>query len=161
MSLIPVNLATEDELSETVLLRILAHLGLFAVGTSYRRGGFGYLKRNARGWNHAAKGIPFIILTDLDQYECPALLIGDWLGGARHPNLLFRVAVREVEAWLVADRRNLAQYLFVPEAILPPDADGLRDPKAALVNVARKSRSRTIRERHPKAGEYRETGSRL
>src|SRR5271166_3110925 len=102
MNLIPVNLATEDELSETVLLRMLADLGRFAVGTSYRRGGFAYLERNISGWNHAAKGIPFILLTDLDRCVCPAKLFGDWLKAPRHPNLLFRVAVREVEAWLLA-----------------------------------------------------------
>jgi len=52
MNPIPVNLAIEDELSETVLHRIIAHTGRgYAIGTAYGRGGFGYLKRTIHGWN--------------------------------------------------------------------------------------------------------------
>ena len=104
MKPIPVNLATEDELSETVLLKVLKHLNRFAVGNCYRRGGYGYLRKTISGWNGAARGIPFVLLTDLDDCECPQKLLETWLGTTRHPNLLFRVAVREVESWLLADR---------------------------------------------------------
>jgi hypothetical protein len=58
MTLIPINLATEDELSEVTLLRILKDLDRYAVGAAYRRGGFGYLRRTIDGWNRAARGIP-------------------------------------------------------------------------------------------------------
>jgi hypothetical protein len=74
MTPIPLNLATEDELSEVALLRLLDRLGRFAVGAAYRRGGFGYLRRTILGWNQAAKGIPFLVLADLDKHECPASL---------------------------------------------------------------------------------------
>src|SRR5690349_4586801 len=110
MSLIPVNLATEDELSEVVLRKILAHLNRYAVGNCYRRGGFGYLQRTISGWNRAARGIPVIVLTDLDQCACPPNLLNNWLNAPCHPNLLFRVAVREVEAWLLADPVHLSQF---------------------------------------------------
>src|SRR5580658_879547 len=100
MSVIPINLATEDELSEAVLRRLLgfAERG-YEIGIVYRRGGFGYLRRTVRGWNRAAPGIPFMVLTDLDHHPCPRALIDDWLTEPQHPNFLFRVAVREVEAW--------------------------------------------------------------
>ena len=102
---IPVNLATEDELSEAVLRRLLDHADRgYAIGTAYGRRGFGYLRRTITGWNRAAQFVPFIVLTDLDRRPCPTELIEDWLREARHPNLLLRVAVREVEAWLLADR---------------------------------------------------------
>lgn len=146
MTLIPVNLATEDELSETVLQRLLAKTNRYTIGTPYRRGGFGYLRRNVLGWNNAAKGIPFIILTDLDTDRCPADLIADWLKVDKHPNLLFRVAVREVESWLLADSANLSAFLNVRKALVVTDSDAIADPKATLVNLARKSRSRDIRE---------------
>ena len=134
MSAIPVSLATEDELSEVVLLRILADLRRYAVGTAYRRGGSGYLQRTVPGWNRAAKGIPFVVLTDLDECECPARLIANWLSVPRHPNLLLRVAVREVEAWPLPDRANLARYLAVREDAIPTDSEGLADPKATLAS---------------------------
>jgi hypothetical protein len=145
---IPVNLATEDELSEAVLRRLLDHADRgYAVGTAYGRRGFGYLRNTITSWNRAARFVPFVVLTDLDLRLCPAELINEWLAEPRHPNLLLRVAVREVESWLLADRSNLAQYLRVSEKWIPVNPDGLPDPKAALVDVARRSRSRAVRER--------------
>jgi hypothetical protein len=147
MSLIPVNVATEDELSEVTLHRVLASTNRYAIGTTYRRGGFGYLRRTIHGWNSAAKGIPFIVLTDLDTAECPAQLIEDWLQEERHPNLLVRIAVREIESWILADPINLATFLKVRKAPVLINTDAIADPKDVLVNLAAKSRSRAIRDR--------------
>lgn len=146
MTLIPVNLATEDELSEVTLSRILEVIEGFSVGTLYRRGGFGYLRRTVPGWNQAAKGIPFIVLTDLDAYMCPTAQMNDWLKVPKHRNLLFRVAVREVESWLLADSRNLSDFLGVKFSLVPVDTDSLPDPKATLVQLSRKSKLRWVRE---------------
>jgi hypothetical protein len=145
---IPVNLATEDELSEAVLRRLLDHADRgYAVGTAYGRRGFGYLRNTITNWNRAARFVPFVVLADLDLRPCAPELINDWLTEPRHPNLLLRVAVREVEAWLLADRSNFARYLHVSEKWVPVNSDGLLDPKAALVDVARRSHSKAIRER--------------
>ena len=146
MTLIPVNLATEDELSEMVLFRILAAINRFSVGTAYRRGGSGYLRRTIHGWNKAARGIPFIVLTDLNSIECPPRLISDWLPEDLHPNLLFRIAVREVESWLLADPARLSEFFHVENALIPVNPDTIEDPKAAIMSIARKSRSKDIRD---------------
>ena len=154
MSVIPVNLGAEDELSEAVLRRLLdfARRG-YEIGIAYRRGGFGYLRRTIGGWNRAARSIPFIVLADLDAHPCPRVLIDDWLTEPQHQNLLFRVAVREVEAWLLADSRKLSQYLLVRENLIPTDPEGLSDPKGTLIDLARKSKSSVIRDRIvPKRG---------
>ena len=146
MTPIPVNLATEDELSEVALLRILKHVGRYSVGVAYRRGGFGYLRRTISGWNAAARGIPFIVLTDLDNCDCPARLISEWLTAPKHPNLLFRIAVREVESWLIADKANLARFLGLDHRMVPDNCDYLADPKAEVITLARRSRTRIIRD---------------
>ena len=148
MSPIPVNLAVEDELSEAVIRRLLSHSARgYAIGTAYGKNGFGYLRKTITGWNRAAAGTPFILLTDLDQHECPTALIESWLPVARHPNLIFRVAVREVESWLLADRTNFSGFLGVRHTAMPSPVEGLLDPKAKLVSLASKSRYREIRER--------------
>jgi len=154
MSSIPVNLAVEDELSEAVLRQLLHFLSRgFAVGRAYRRGGSGYLRRTIHGWNRAARGTPFVVLTDLDRYLCPKALVGDWLSEPQHANLVFRVAVREVEAWLLADVVNFARYLAVQQAWMPARPDTVPDAKRALVDLARKSRSSDVRHRIvPKQG---------
>jgi hypothetical protein len=146
MTPIPINLAAEDELSEVTLRRILNDLARYTVGAAYRRGGFGYLRRTISGWNSAARGIPFIVLTDLDDCECPARLISEWLTAPQHPNLLFRIAVREVESWLLADPVHLAQFLGVSERAIPTGCDNLTDPKAEIIALARRSRTTIIRE---------------
>src|SRR5262249_45959248 len=48
--------------------------------------------------------------------------------------------------WLLADKENLADFLNVSVTKIPTDPEGLKDPKLTLVNLARASRSRSIRE---------------
>ena len=145
--MIPLNLAVEDALSEAVLRKLLAESGQnYFVGISYNRGGYGYLKRTIAGFNNAAKGTPFLVLTDLDTANCPPDLIRTWLPGVKHPNLLFRVAVREVEAWLLGDNDAIASFLGISRNLVPQDVDAIPDPKKCLIELARRSRRRDIRE---------------
>lgn len=146
--MIPINLAVEDELSEMVLRRLITESGReYCPGKCHRRGGFGYLKNRINAFNGAAKkGIPFIVLTDLDQAECAPSLIHKWLKQPPHPNLMFRVAVREVEAWLLASRVQFAKFLGISENAIPHPVDQLRDPKQTLLQLAKKSRKRRLRE---------------
>ena len=146
MNPIPINLATEDELSESVLFRLLSDTKRFAIGTPYRRGGNGYLKSTIAGWNRAAAGVPFLVLTDLDTFPCPGDLIASWFTAPQHPNLIFRIAVREVESWLLADQPNFAKFLGIKETLIPVKPDDLNDPKQTLVQLAHKSRHKQLRE---------------
>ena len=157
---IPVNLAVEDELSEAVVRRLLEYVGrAYAIGTTYGLRGNGYLRKNFEGWNRAARGKPFILVTDLDRYPCPSALISDWLGREGHPNLLFRVAVREIEAWILADRLTFARYLGVSDQIIPANPEAEEDPKRALITAARRSRNRSVRERIvPRTGSTAQQG---
>ena len=143
---IPIHLVVEDELSEAVLREILRQSGRpFAVGTAYRRGGFGYLRTNVKGFNNGAKGTPFLLLTDLDKNECAPMLIQDWLTVPLHPNLIFRVAVREVEAWILADREAFGYFLGISPRDIPSEVDSLQDPKEKLVSLARTSPKQGLR----------------
>ena len=72
MSPIPIDLAVEDALSEAVLRQMLERCGQkYAVGSVNSRGGNGYLRKTIHGWNAAAKGKPFLLVTDLDSAFCP------------------------------------------------------------------------------------------
>jgi hypothetical protein len=142
-----VNLAVEDLLSE-VALRVILHRVRpdMTVGICYSRHGSGYLKKAIGGFNNAARGVPFIVLTDLDREDCAPAKVRRWLAAPRHPNLIFRVAVREVEAWVMADRSSFAQYISIASHHIPADPDSVPDPKQLLVNLARKSRFRHMRD---------------
>ena len=79
MSPIPLHLVIEDELSEVVIRRVLADTQRdYSVGSAYGRTGFGYLQSTASKWNAAAAaGTPILLLTDLDQHNCPQNLLQD------------------------------------------------------------------------------------
>lgn len=144
---IPINLAVEDLLSEAVLRKILKESDKqFAIGACFCQRGYGYLKKSIKGFNNAAKSTPFLVLTDLDQAECPPALLREWLSPPRHPNLLFRIAVREVEAWLLADREAMAKFLGISRQLVPVDVEALDDPKQQLIALAKKSKKQQLRE---------------
>lgn len=162
MNEIPINIAVEDELSGAVAQTLLtASKANYHVGNIYGRGGFGYLKKTCSGWNNAARGIPFLLLTDLDDHPCPSALIDSWLGDKKkkHPNLLFRIAVKEVESWLLADRENFGKYLAVSINKMPHYPDTEADPKATLIKIAAGSNRKEIRSRLvPRSGSTAKQG---
>jgi hypothetical protein len=144
---IPINLAVEDELSEVFLRTLLRQIAQeYCVGACYRRGGFGYLRKTIDGFNNAAKGTPFLVLTDLDACQCAPALIREWLPGKEmQPNLLFRVAVHEIESWVLADRKAFAEFAGIRTDLIPDNVDSLSDPKQFLIGLVRKCRKRDLK----------------
>jgi hypothetical protein len=146
-NVISVTLAVEDRLSEIVLRTILRQSGRpYHVQSCIGLSGFGYLRKNIRRLNNAAGGMPIIILTDLDRAVCAPILQREWLDVPQCPNLLFRVAVRAVESWVIAHRTAFAAFLGIRTDLIPPNPDGLDDPKKALLDLCAKSRKRDLRE---------------
>ncbi len=142
-----INLAVEDHLSEFVLREIIKQSQRpFVIGNCLCHGGYGYLKKNIQAFNKAAQGMPFLLLTDLNSTECSPTLIKKWLPYPKHPNLLFRVAVREVEAWLLAHREAFATFLGISDKLIPQEVDAIPDPKQFLINLAAKSKNRKVRD---------------
>ncbi|MGB8980464.1 MAG: hypothetical protein WCC12_01165 [Anaerolineales bacterium] len=144
-----ITAAVEDILSEAVLRRVIEQINKpYTIGLVLSGNGKGYLKTKASGFNSSAKGSPFLLLVDQDtKAECPPALIASWLNKQPcHHNLVFRVAVMEIEAWVMADRAALSSYLGVTLNKVPADVEAIADPKRFLVNLARSSRSRTVRD---------------
>ncbi len=146
MNLIPVNLVFEDQISEFVMMKLTDKAEKYHVANSYSEGGYGYIKNNIRGFNNAAKGCPFFILTDLDNTDCAPTLIRDWIREPLHHNLIFRVAVREVEAWLLADIEGFSKYTGISKVNFSTALEEIQDPKAELMRLIRRCRKRHIRE---------------
>jgi hypothetical protein len=140
-------IAVEDPLSEAVTRKLFAEVRPDLAITSFLGNrGNGYLRAKARELNRVAAKVPTFLLTDLDSpAACPPGLISDWLDGQLAGNLLFRVAVVEVESWVLADREHVAAFLGVPEHRIPAETDAIADPKQFLVNLARRSRSAALR----------------
>jgi hypothetical protein len=142
---IPVNLAVEDALSNVILRRVLEGCGgPWAIGSVYSRGGIGYLQKMIGGFNNAARTVPFAVLADLDAGLCAPAVVAKWLPNGPASNLMLRFAVREVEAWLLADSDSVAKFLGVRSRFVPDDVESLADPKRELVQLARRSKKRDI-----------------
>jgi hypothetical protein len=136
-------IATEDVLSEAVARRLAkeARFDLAACAFAGRQG-FGYLRKRIAEFARAARRRPVLVLTDLDAAVCAPALLANWSEGWVAPELLLlRVAVREVEAWLLADRRNFAAFLGVSERRIEKDTETLHDPKRKLIELALRGRS--------------------
>ena len=124
--------------------------------------GFGKIKANVQKYSAmAANNHHIFIITDLDQAPCAGELIRDWFsitpnGPIMLPDkLIFRVAVREIESWIMADREAFAQFIGIPVSNFSTDPDSLDDPKQTLINVLRrKGRNRMHREMIPRGSQH-------
>lgn len=147
-----IYIATEDRLSEAIAEKMILTAGHKVADKipkdRRRHAGFGYLKVRLPDFIRAChSGLYFLVLTDLDAAPCPPELLDDWLGGGEKPqSLLLRIAVREVEAWVLADREHFSGWLGISENDLPEAPEANHDPKATLLAVAKKTKRRNIKE---------------
>lgn len=142
-----IYIATEDELSEVVAERLVAESNpRLQVAVRMGRKGFGYLKQRLVELNDTASSIPVLLLTDLDRAACPPGLINEWRGNRiLSTGMMFRVAVREVEAWLLADREGFARFSGAPVGKVPSAPETLNDPKAEILNLVRRYGGRGLK----------------
>jgi hypothetical protein len=145
VSAILVHLAVEGRLDEEVLRKAIEQSRRpYQVMGCYGKKGKGDLNAKLPNFNRAARVSPWIVLRDLDQdAECAPILVRRLLPHP-HPNLLLRVAVREVESWLLADAVNLSKFLGVGQSRIAMHPDEIRNPKQELISIARGSQQREI-----------------
>ena len=137
--------AVEGTLDEVVLHRLAADSGIH-VGVVYGKSGKPHLRARIDGYNQSARISPWIVLVDLDnEYECAPSLRAAWLPTPSE-HMVLRVATRAIESWLLADRSSIAAFLSVPVSRVPRTVDDLDNPKKTVIDLARRSRSRAIRE---------------
>ena len=137
--------AVEGLLDEAVLKRLIAHVGAVP-GPMYGKRGKPPLLRQLPGYNRADRFTPWVVLVDLDQDEECAPPFRAVRLAEPAPNMCFRIAVREVEAWLLADSERLAQFLAVPRNAVPANPEALPLPKDVMIQLAQRSRRGYIRE---------------
>jgi hypothetical protein len=157
--MIHVSAVVEGDVDAAVIRRIVSHCGL-ELSDVHVKGGKQNIRSKIVGYNRAAEFVRFVVLVDLDrEYGCAPELIRDWLQ-ERNPGLTFRVAVHSVEAWLLADRQRLAQFLRVNGRLIPDRPEEIVDPKRALVEIARESRNAEVRaDMVPRPGSGRAVGA--
>lgn len=132
----PISIATEDQLSEAIALRLISEVTWpHFVQNKLRKSGNGYLRSKMGSWYQMAQHQVMLVLTDLDRANCLVEFRDQWLVDAPPSNLLFRIAVREVESWVLADH-VATRALIGAKGVLPMAPDDLVDPKLSLLKLA-------------------------
>lgn len=155
----------EDAPSAAVMIKLvetrnaqLEHKLIFRNGFPSIMRGYGAIKKKCQAFlNMAFAGSHTFILTDLDTAESACNLIRDWFaipqGNPTNlpPQCIFRIAVREIESWILADHTAWAEYIGIPAANFSKHPEQLDHPKEHLLNVIRKKGNTKIhREMLPK-----------
>lgn len=156
----------EDEPTKAVLNKIIDYVNsqslnsfFFFNGEPTIMRGCGNLKKTASRFLRAERaGIWSIFVTDLDQFESAQCLCNDWFGlacpGLLPSQMIFRIAVREVESWIMADKEGIARFFNVSVANFTDTPDKIPDPKQYIFNIIRsKCRSKRFKEMLPLRGQ--------
>jgi len=147
--------AVEDELSKAVIERLIHEIlprNIDKVELGARQGCSEKLQKNLKKYINLSNSGKVIMLTDLDNVECPPSLRKNWLDAARVKTQIpsefkFCIAVREVEAWLVADKSNFAAHFCIPNNKIPQNFENtVQDPKKLLLNLLSKSKDKEARQ---------------
>lgn len=122
-----IHAAVEGIVDEAVAQKLIIEAGGLP-GTVYGKSGKAFLRQKVQGFNNAAKMCPWLVLVDLDNdAECAPPFCTRWVPDPA-PYLCFRVAVRMVESWLMADAEALASFLGLSSNRIPQDPEQLDDP---------------------------------
>jgi hypothetical protein len=140
-----INIAVEGVTDETVVTRILQHIGLTPGLVRGRRGKADLLKL-LPNYNQAASFANWLVVIDLDQDADCAPIYQQTILPNPSRGMMLRVAVREIEAWLLADREHLAAFLGIAVENVPANPDAEIDPKNTLISLARRCRKTALRE---------------
>jgi hypothetical protein len=142
-----VDALVEGRVDEAVAARLIEFCR-HQFGVAYGKRGWPYLRDKAAGFNILARyGNPILMLVDFMDtgLNCPPEVPATWLPN-RCNKMLLRTVVREIESWLLADRGGMAHFLGVSVVLMPRNPESLDDPKQTLVNLARRSRKKGLRD---------------
>lgn len=130
---------------DAAIARALIRIGGAIPGMERIARGKGKLIADLPKYNSAARHYPWLAIRDMDHdAACAPELRNSNLPSANEL-MCFRIAVREAEAWILADRNAFASAIGVSVAAVPNQPEALDDPKQTIVNLARRSRKRAIK----------------
>ena len=139
---------TEGLLEVAVGEKLLDTLGVDRTYTRFiPKGGREVFWREVTRYNNAARHSgPILGLADLEHEPCPSGVIAQYLPHGREVAFVLRIAERMLESWLLADRASIAKFLRVGVGRIPSNPESEANPKLTLVNAARYSTRREVRE---------------
>jgi hypothetical protein len=139
-----ISVAGEGAVDVAVATRLVENAG-HSVHLVLPKGGKSKLDPRLHGYNNAARFAPWLILRDLDTDASCAPALARQLLPEPSSLMLFRIVVRAIEAWLLADTLAFSEFFDVDDTALPAKPDELIDPKRALIEIIAASTNPSIR----------------
>lgn len=150
----PVFYCVEDRLSRLIMERLLSeYCGEgFLFQELLRRGSGGVgkmrVKSNFEKFFQIANRDPVIILIDLDDSKCPPSLKEYWIRSVWKreipEKMAFCIAEVEAESWILADRKNLSEFIWVQEREISSDVQ--KHTKEYLLDLIKKSKNKNVKQ---------------
>jgi hypothetical protein len=143
-----VLVAVEGVTDEPVASRVVERAGL-TVDRTIVLDGHGNLDPRIPKWCQPSNRRPMFVVRDLDPSfgnPCPPALVTQLTGPPPlSATTVVRIAERELEAWLLADKEGVARYFHLRSNAIPQAPDTEPNPRQTLVNLCRSSTSSAIR----------------
>ena len=144
-----VDALVEGDIDHAVAARLITLAG-HTFGDCYGKRGVQFLTARIDGYavRRRYNGRAMLVLVDLMdlRIDCGAQLHSRLLSTEAPAGFMVRGVMREIESWLLADQTGIANFLAVAPSLIPRNPESVEDPKLEVVNLARRSRRRTIRE---------------
>jgi len=146
-----ISLVAEGSMEKAVAERLLPFCG-HELGTVYGEHGCLYIRHKATAFRWlATETTGVLVLSDFRDtgLECVPAALQEYVYN-KLPNppgtFMCRFSVNEIESWLLADRDGLAKFFDISMSRIPLNPECETYPKQTLVNLARKSKNRQIRD---------------
>lgn len=153
-----VTLVVEGDTDIPFARKLLGAAGL-GVRAVIDQGGKHNLDPQLPSYNAAAQYAGWFVLRDLDQDAACAPALRDKLLATPARCMCFRIPVRAIEAWALGDSQQLVSFLKVRASAIPHAPEDEVDPKRKLVDIARSSTNKRVREAFvPRPGAGRKAG---
>lgn len=141
------TIAAEGSCDLAMMRRMVDSAG-HQVDREFNCRGKGNLDKRLPGYINACAHYNWFVLRDLDRdHACAPGLLGMLAPQGIPDRMLFRIAVRSMESWLLADRDAISGWLRVPKRQVDSSPEDLQDPKGYLASLASRSSSKELRQR--------------
>jgi hypothetical protein len=132
-----INIAFEDILSEAVITRILSRFFPEArIARRFHGRGSGYLKLHLQAFVNGSRHIPYFVLIDSDRESCAKKFLTTLIKDKPPRQCMLRIAVHEVESWLLADFNNLLKSLKIQSGkCFYNNTDEIERPKEYILKI--------------------------
>jgi hypothetical protein len=141
----PVSIATEGYIDAAVARKVLRECGL-KLDAELGKKGKGFIDANVAKFNRAASRTDqWVVLRDLDHDAPCGGALARRLLKEPAPEMRFRIVVREIESWILADIESLTKVFSLPTL---PDIQGAnieQSPKLRLLKLFARSKSSTVK----------------